>query len=129
MPYFAVYISRTFYPGSSPSTALLATLATFGAGFLTRPIGAIVMGGEGEEVVELEPVADEHGDDVSQGDTWMGGALIRAELPAGEELGHDRSSLGELERWAQDRFAERMTRGRITRRPHVDTPAPRGAEL
>jgi MFS family permease len=48
--YFAVYISRTFYPGGSPATALLATLATFGAGFLTRPIGAIVIGGMGDRV-------------------------------------------------------------------------------
>jgi len=48
--YFAVYIARTFYPGSRPSSALLATLATFGAGFLTRPIGAIVIGGMGDRV-------------------------------------------------------------------------------
>src|SRR5580765_2979053 len=46
--YFAVYISRTFYPSGSPSTALLATLATFGAGFLTRPVGAIVIGRMGD---------------------------------------------------------------------------------
>ena len=48
--YFAVYISRTFYPGGHPSAALLATLATFGAGFLTRPVGAIVIGGMGDRV-------------------------------------------------------------------------------
>ena len=48
--YFAVYISRTFYPGDNPSTALLATLATFGAGFLTRPVGAIVIGGMGDRI-------------------------------------------------------------------------------
>ncbi|TMQ70137.1 MAG: MFS transporter [Candidatus Eisenbacteria bacterium] len=48
--YFAIYISRTFYPGGNPSTALLATLATFGAGFLTRPIGAIVIGGMGDRI-------------------------------------------------------------------------------
>ena len=48
--YFAVYISRAFYPNGSPSGALLATLATFGAGFLTRPIGAIVIGRMGDRV-------------------------------------------------------------------------------
>jgi MFS family permease len=48
--YFAVYISRSFYPTGNPSTALLATLATFGAGFLTRPIGAIVIGGMGDRI-------------------------------------------------------------------------------
>src|SRR5262249_50596085 len=48
--YFAVYISRTFFPPGNPSAALLATLAAFGAGFLTRPIGAIVIGGMGDRV-------------------------------------------------------------------------------
>jgi len=48
--YFAVYISRTFYPNDNATTALLATLATFGAGFLTRPVGAIVIGGMGDRI-------------------------------------------------------------------------------
>jgi MFS family permease len=48
--YFAVYIARTFYPGGSASAGLLATLATFGAGFLTRPIGAIVIGRMGDKI-------------------------------------------------------------------------------
>jgi MFS family permease len=48
--YFAVYISRTFYPAGNPSVALLATLATFGAGFLTRPVGAIVIGRMGDRI-------------------------------------------------------------------------------
>ncbi len=46
--FFAVYISATFFPHGNPATALLATLATFGAGFLTRPIGAIVIGRMGD---------------------------------------------------------------------------------
>jgi MFS transporter, MHS family, citrate/tricarballylate:H+ symporter len=48
--YFAVYIARTFYPGGTASAGLLATLATFGAGFLTRPIGAIVIGRMGDRI-------------------------------------------------------------------------------
>src|SRR6478672_11866266 len=48
--YFAVYISRPFFPSGKPSAALLATLATFGAGVLTRPIGAIVIGGMGDRL-------------------------------------------------------------------------------
>jgi MFS family permease len=48
--FFAVYIARTFYPSESPATGLLATLATFGAGFLTRPVGAIVIGGMGDRI-------------------------------------------------------------------------------
>lgn len=42
--YFAVQIGRTFFPSGDPTASLLASLATFGAGFLTRPVGAIVIG-------------------------------------------------------------------------------------
>jgi MFS family permease len=48
--YFSVYIARTFFPEESGPAALLATLATFGAGFITRPIGAIVIGRMGDTV-------------------------------------------------------------------------------
>jgi len=48
--YFAVYISQAFYPGTDSAKSLLAVLATFGAGFLTRPIGAIVIGRMGDRV-------------------------------------------------------------------------------
>jgi MFS family permease len=46
--YFAVYIGKTFFPSDDPMTSLLATLATFGVGFATRPIGAIVIGSWGD---------------------------------------------------------------------------------
>jgi MFS family permease len=46
--FFAVYIGRAFFPSASASTSLLATLATFGAGFLTRPIGALIIGRMGD---------------------------------------------------------------------------------
>lgn len=42
--FFSLYIGRAFFPGESESTKLLLSLATFGVGFLTRPIGAIVIG-------------------------------------------------------------------------------------
>ena len=48
--YFAVYISRSFFPQGDPTAALLATLATFGAGFVTRPVGAIVIGRMGDRI-------------------------------------------------------------------------------
>lgn len=48
--YFAVYIARTFYPEESGAAGLLATLATFGAGFVTRPIGAIILGRMGDTI-------------------------------------------------------------------------------
>src|ERR1700729_208749 len=43
--YFAVYIGRAFFPASDPMTSLLTALATFGVGFATRPLGAVVIGG------------------------------------------------------------------------------------
>jgi MHS family citrate/tricarballylate:H+ symporter-like MFS transporter len=42
--FFAAQIGRTFFPSDSPTNSLLASLATFGAGFLTRPLGAFVIG-------------------------------------------------------------------------------------
>jgi MFS family permease len=46
--FFAVQIGRTFFPSDTPGASLLASLATFGAGFLTRPLGAIVIGRYGD---------------------------------------------------------------------------------
>ncbi len=48
--FFAAQIGRTFFPSDSPGTSLLASLATFGAGFLTRPLGAFVLGRIGDRV-------------------------------------------------------------------------------
>jgi MHS family proline/betaine transporter-like MFS transporter len=42
--YFAVYISKAFFPASDPSTSLLLTFGTFGLSFLIRPIGGIMLG-------------------------------------------------------------------------------------
>lgn len=46
--YFAVYIGRAFFPSKDPTSSLLLSLATFGVGFLTRPVGAIVIGAMGD---------------------------------------------------------------------------------
>ena len=42
--FFAVQIGGTFFPSHNAAASLLASLATFGAGFLTRPVGALVIG-------------------------------------------------------------------------------------
>ncbi len=42
--FFAAQIGRTFFPSENPGTSLLASLATFGVGFLTRPLGAFFIG-------------------------------------------------------------------------------------
>jgi MHS family citrate/tricarballylate:H+ symporter-like MFS transporter len=46
--FFAVYIGRTFFPSGDPATSLLGSLGTFGAGFITRPIGGFVIGMMGD---------------------------------------------------------------------------------
>ncbi|MDB6159351.1 MAG: hypothetical protein JWO04_3057 [Gammaproteobacteria bacterium] len=46
--FFAAQIGRTFFPSNVPGTSLLASLATFGVGFLTRPLGALVIGRFGD---------------------------------------------------------------------------------
>jgi MFS transporter, MHS family, citrate/tricarballylate:H+ symporter len=48
--FFAAQIGRTFFPSDTSTTSLLASLATFGAGFLTRPLGAIVLGRLGDRM-------------------------------------------------------------------------------
>jgi MHS family proline/betaine transporter-like MFS transporter len=42
--YFAVTISKVFFPGENETASLLLTLGTFGAAYVVRPIGAIVIG-------------------------------------------------------------------------------------
>ncbi len=42
--YFAIFIGQTFFPSANPTSSLLLSLATFGAGFITRPVGAVVIG-------------------------------------------------------------------------------------
>jgi MFS transporter, MHS family, citrate/tricarballylate:H+ symporter len=46
--FFAVYIGRAIFPSSTAAGSLLASLATFGVGFVTRPIGSIVIGRMGD---------------------------------------------------------------------------------
>src|SRR6267154_3213905 len=42
--YYAAAIGKTFFPSGNPFVSLMLSLMTFGAGFLMRPIGAIVLG-------------------------------------------------------------------------------------
>lgn len=43
--YFAIQIGHTFFPSTSGYLSLMGSLATFGAGFVARPVGAWVIGG------------------------------------------------------------------------------------
>src|ERR1700721_2456688 len=42
--FYATYISRAFFPTGNEFSSLMLSLATFGAGFLMRPLGAIILG-------------------------------------------------------------------------------------
>ena len=42
--FFATQIGHTFFPSKSEFGSLMLSLATFGAGFVTRPVGAVVIG-------------------------------------------------------------------------------------
>jgi MFS transporter, MHS family, citrate/tricarballylate:H+ symporter len=42
--FFAIQIGHSFFPAQSEYASLMLSLATFGAGFVTRPIGGIVLG-------------------------------------------------------------------------------------
>lgn len=42
--YFAVYLSKAFFPTGDPTTSLLLTFGSFGLTFLARPIGGVLLG-------------------------------------------------------------------------------------
>lgn len=42
--FFAVYIGKAFFPASTPMGSLLLTVAVFGVGFVSRPLGGVLIG-------------------------------------------------------------------------------------
>ncbi|ALU89394.1 MFS transporter [Herbaspirillum rubrisubalbicans] len=48
--FYATHISKVFFPASSEFASLMLTFAVFGAGFLMRPLGAIILGAYIDEV-------------------------------------------------------------------------------
>ena len=55
--FFAAHIGRAFFPSTDPTLSLLHSLATFGVGFLMRPLGAIVMGYFGDRIGRRKTLA------------------------------------------------------------------------
>src|SRR5271165_939035 len=45
----ALVFGKIFFPSSDPSTGLLLALATFGVGYVARPVGAFFMGHIGDK--------------------------------------------------------------------------------
>src|ERR1700753_1296090 len=48
--FFAIQIGHAFFPAQSEYGSLMLSLATFGAGFITRPIGGLVLGVSSDRV-------------------------------------------------------------------------------
>ncbi|WP_083615882.1 MFS transporter [Pantoea sp. 1.19] len=48
--FYAAYLAQAFFPASSDVASLMMIFAVFSAGFLMRPIGAVVLGGEIDKV-------------------------------------------------------------------------------
>ncbi len=46
--FFAITISKLFFPTGDETSSLLLTVATFGVGFVMRPIGAVILGALGD---------------------------------------------------------------------------------
>jgi len=79
--FFAIQIGHTFFPSENTYLSLMASLATFGAGFITRPLGAYVLGG----------YADSHGRKSSMliSMMMMGvGILLLALTPGYDAIGY-----------------------------------------
>ena len=48
--FFSIQIGHAFFPSQTAYGSLMLSLATFGAGFLTRPLGAFVIGNYADRV-------------------------------------------------------------------------------
>lgn len=46
--YFAAQIGQAMFPAADPLTSILASFATYGVGFIMRPVGAVVLGSYGD---------------------------------------------------------------------------------
>src|SRR5580700_1562677 len=70
--FFAVQIGHTFFPSHSEYGSLMLSLATFGAGFVTRPIGGIVIGNYADRTGRRAAMTLSF--------TMMGGAIVAMAL-------------------------------------------------
>jgi MFS transporter, MHS family, proline/betaine transporter len=46
--FFAVALGRAFFPSGDPMVSLLSSFASYGVGFLMRPVGAVIIGAYGD---------------------------------------------------------------------------------
>jgi MFS family permease len=92
--FFAIQIGRTFFPTHGEFGSLMLSLATFGAGFITRPIGALVLGTYSDRVGRKPAMILSF--------TMMGSAIIVLALtPSYESIGIAAPILAILARMVQ----------------------------
>lgn len=48
--FFAVYIGQTFFPADEPLVTVMLSVAVFGVGFITRPLGGLLIGSFADRV-------------------------------------------------------------------------------
>ena len=75
----AKIISEQFFPKDNPTAALLATLATFAAGFVIRPFGALFFGRLGDPLDIIKTITFLLGSDYITGQIISvdGGRLLQ----------------------------------------------------
>ena len=78
--FFAVIISRLFFPAGNDTVSLLLTLGTFGVSFFMRPLGAIVIGAYSDRAGRKAALT-------LSILLMMGGTLIIAILPTYQSIG------------------------------------------
>ncbi|WP_233828268.1 MFS transporter [Paraburkholderia sp. ZP32-5] len=78
--FFAVIISRLFFPAGNDTVSLLLTLGTFGVSFFMRPLGAIVIGAYSDRAGRKAALTLSIG-------LMMCGTLIIAILPTYQSIG------------------------------------------
>ena len=54
--FFAVILAPLFFPSTSHAVQILGSYGAFAAGFLARPLGAIVFGGVGDKTGRRRPL-------------------------------------------------------------------------
>lgn len=92
--FFAIQIGNSFFPGDSAFLKLMGALGTFWAGFLTRPLGAYVLGG----------YADRHGRKPAMliSMTMMGvGIALLCVTPSYAQIGYAAPALAVVARMIQ----------------------------
>src|SRR3954454_3353707 len=78
--YFAVTLSKLFFPADSPTVSLLLTLGSFGISYLMRPLGAVVLGLYADKVGRKSAL-------MLSISLMMVGTLLMAVMPSYQSIG------------------------------------------